>query len=210
MLVAAAPVGAQVSSPGCPGPGPSVAGETTRALQERHRGLLSRLYSIGGVAVGPEVGAGGVLQAATFEGGYQFDSGDALAFVGSAGVPAFRDPVAGTFDAGGATTSVGLQYVAGLGRFVPASALARRSELGVGLAASAVGESGGVVAQVAPRVVVPLASFLSLPLGVQISQPLGGYEGARTFVGLSVGLRTQYVPPSRRVLDCDRTGLPRR
>ena len=212
-VLAAPPAVAQVGTGGCPGPNPSVADQTSRMLAERHRGLLSRLYTIGSVAAGPSPGTGGLYSAAVAEGGYQFDSGDALALVSSVSSPVFRDPSTGRFTADGVETTLGLQYVAGLGRLAPRSAVARRAEVGVGLAASTAGESGVVVAQFAPRVVVPLTAFLSAPVGLQVSQPLGGYDGARTFVGLSIGLRTQYVPPSRLVLDCDGfsgSGVPQR
>ena len=214
LALLAAPVSAQVTSGGCTGPNPSVADETNRTLAERHRGLLSRLYSIGGVGVGPAVGTGDVLQSATFEGGYQFDSGDAVAFVTSARTALFRDPVFGGVDfEGGQAVSVGAQYVVGLGRFSPRSAVARRAEFGVGVVAADYGEGGMAALELAPRVLVPLTSFLTAPVGLHVSQPLGGYDGARTYVGLSVGLRTQYVPPSRLVLDCDgfrTSGVPQR
>ena len=207
LALLAAPAGAQITTGGCTGPNPSVADETNRALAERHRGLLSRLYSAGGVGVGPAVGAGEVLRSATFEGGYQFDSGDAVAFVTSARTALLRDPVFGTVDVtSGQAVSVGAQYVVGLGRFAPRSAVARRAEFGVGVVAADYGEGGVAAVELSPRVLVPLASFLSAPVGLHVSQPVGGYEGARTYVGLSIGLRTQYVPPSRLVLDCE--GFP--
>ena len=204
-LVLAAPVAAQTSRPAdCVGPNPSMAEQNRRALEERHRGFLSRLYALSTVGVGPDVGGSALMRAASFEGGYQFDSGDAVAFVTSARAALLRDPVFGDLDPESASAvSVGAQYVIGLGRFAPSSAVARRAELGLGVAGADYGGGGVVTAEVHPRVVVPISSFLSVPLGLQISQPVGGgYDGARTFVGLSVGLRSQYTPANRLVLDC--------
>lgn len=213
-LLAAPGVDAQIRTGECQGPNPSVADDTNRMLAERHRGLLSRFYSVGTVGAGPAVGTGDLMQMAAFEGGYQFNNGDAFAVTSSVRTALLRDPVFGEINPEtGQGVYVGFQYVAGLGRVAPSSALARRSELGVGLSTSDYGGGGVVAAELNPRVVLPLTAFLSVPVGVQISQPLSGYDGARTFVGLSLGLRTQYVPPSRRALDCDGfhgSGVPQR
>ena len=204
-LVLAVPAAAQTGgSADCVGPNPSMAEQNRRALEERHRGFLSRIYALSTVGIGPDVGGDALMRAATFEGGYQFDSGDAVAFVTSARAALLRDPVFGELNPESASAvSGGVQYVVGLGRFAPRSAVARRAELGLGLAGTDYGGGGVVTAEVHPRVVVPVSSFLSVPVGLQISQPVGGgYEGARTFVGLSVGLRSQYTPANRLVLDC--------
>ena len=181
----------------------SFADRARRDLVERHRGFLSGLYAQSSVTAGPQAGAPAIVAGGALEGGYRFDSGDAVSVVSSYLTPLVNpsvNPLDGPVDVQGAVF-LGAQAVASLARFAPGSALARRLEVGLGASALFSGGAAVPALEVAPRFVVPLSVVTSLPVGLRVSHELGEGTGRGTFVGLTVGVRRIWADEARLVLE---------
>lgn len=199
-LVLALPATAQVVPDEVPDHNEPFAERVRKDLVERHRSFLSGLYSEGTVAAGPVVGSPLAHGSATLEGGYRFDSGNAVALVTTVQTPLGLNPVTGD-PLDDVTGYVGGQLGLALRRVAPGAAWARRAELGVGVGAAFFGGSAAPVVHLAPRVVLPLTPTLSAPVGLRVSQEIGGDVGRGPFVGLSVGLRRIWADQARMVLE---------
>ena len=167
---------------------------------ERYRPFLSGLYSEGTLAAGPVVGSPLAHGSATLEGGYRFDSGDSVGLLTSVQAPFGLNPVSGEVS-DDLTGFLGAQVGLALRRVAPEAAWARRAELGLGAGAAFYGGAVATSVHVAPRVAVPLTPTLSLPLGLRVSQEIGGPVGRGPFVGLSIGLRRIWADEARMVLE---------
>ena len=204
----AAPAVAQVIPDEFPDRTEPVTDRVRRQLVERHRAFLSGLYAEGGLAAGPVVGTPALYGSARLEGGYRFQSGDAVAFVTS-----FRTPLNGGLDVvpgvpglGGGdaqamTASLGVQGAVALRRLAPESDLARRADLGLGVGTAVFGSDVVMAIEVVPRVAFDLTPTLSLPVGLRLVQEVGGAARGGPFVGLSVGLRQIWADSARMVLE---------
>lgn len=195
LAIAGVPLAAQIVPDEFPDQTPM--GERVQQdLIERYRPFLSGLYSEATVASGPVVGVPALHGSATVEGGYRFDSGNAVAIVASARSPLGVETVDGDLDP--LTGSLGVQAAFALRRVSP-SALAQRAELGVGMGASFYQGRTVAAVELTPRIAFPLTPTLSVPVGVRLSQTLG--DGRGPFVGLSIGLRRIWADQARMVLE---------
>ena len=216
-IALALPAAAQVVPDEFPDADEPLIDRTRRDLVERHRPFLSGLYTSSSFAAGPQVGEPVLYGAAVVDGGYRFDSGDAIALQAVVQSPLdrafFQDPasdrLAGAF---------GLEGVVGLRRFAAPGSILERAEVGlaVGLTAYDVasdgpdgadlyGDTPGTLVtpfvSVSPRVALPLTPTLSVPVGFRIGQEIGAAGRRAPFVGLSVGLRRIFADEARMVLE---------
>lgn len=194
------PAFAQVVPDEFPEPGEGPADRSRSDLVERHRPFLSRLYVESTLAAGPALGTPTTFGAAVVEGGYRFDSGDAVSLLTSVTAPitlarAPGEPVVG------AGVALGAQYALSAARFAPSSGLARRTEVGLGVGYVSYDEAAVWSLDLAPRVTFPLTPVLSVPVGVRVSQEIGSDLSRGTFVGVSVGLRRIFADEARMVLE---------
>ena len=186
------PAPAQVVPDEVPDSGEPFADRARREVTERHRPFLSGLYAESAFAVGPEVGGPALFGSALAEGGYRFDSGLALGAVVAARAPLGVTPL-GEPDGASARLGVGLA--------VPVGGRSRRFEVGVGGGVLVSERATAFSVEVAPRVVLPLTPVLSVPVGLRVSQEVGGAVGRGPFVGVSLGLRRIWADDARMVLE---------
>lgn len=86
--------------------------------------------------------------------------------------------------------SVVIVYGLGLRRLLPDNYAARHAEIVVGVGAAWFEEGDvGTMVELHPRLVVPLAAWASVPVGLRVAVPLGGPADTGAFFGASLGLR---------------------
>lgn len=208
LLALAAPALAQVVPDEFPEPTEPFGDRSNRELVERHRAFLSGLFASTAFAVGPQVGQPFLYGAATVDGGYRFQSGDALAVHTTLQSPLDRSALSGAAT-GRISGTLGAEAILGLRRFAASGSPLERAEVGVGLGVSvyeAAEDSrvGSLVlpsVSVTPRVTVPITPVLSMSVGLRLSQEIGADAQRGPFVGLSVGLRRIWADEARMVLD---------
>lgn len=204
-LAFALPAAAQVVPDDFPDHTEPIADRVRKDFVERYRPFLSGLYGEGTVAAGPVLRAAGVYGSATAEGGYRFDGGTSVSVLASFRTPLGADPLAvdpatGGVPGDGLTGSFGAQVGLALRGLAPRSRWARRAEVGLGAGAAFYEGGAATTVHVAPRVALPLTPTLSVPVGLRLSQEIGGPEGRGPFVGLSLGLRRIWADEARMVL----------
>lgn len=195
------PLGAQVIPDEFPRPGEPLADRTVRDLEERHLGFLTRLYATSDATASPAYSEFGVGVATNLEVGYQLRSGNAVAVFGTLEAELGRALGNPALDAQ-TGSALGARYVLGLGRFVDENA-----EVALGVTQYR-GALQGTAVELAPRYVFPSGKPWRYVVGVQarrIAEASGDRPVRQWFVGPTFGVRFQYVPASRMVLESDPT-----
>ena len=201
LLVAlAAPLGAQVIPDEFPRPGDPLADRTVRDLEERHLGFLTRFYSVSDASASPAYNDFGAAVATNVEIGYQLLNGDAIALFGTLETELARAVIDPVFDVP-LGSAVGARYVLGLERFADGG-LYENAEVALG-ATQFTGFVSGTALDLAPRYVFPSGKPWRYVVGVQARHLVQASDERqrRWFVGPTFGVRFQYVPKSRIVLE---------
>ena len=200
LAVVAAPLGAQVIPDEFPRPDEPLADRIVRDVEERYLGILTRFYSSTDAAASPAYGDFGAAVATSLEIGYQLRSGDAVSVYSTLETEMWRPEEARVLPVGGA---LGARYVLGLGRFADDAAF-ENVEVALG-ATRFTGFVSGTALDIAPRYAIPSGKPWRYVVGLQARHLLDESSDAlpqrRWFVGPTFGVRFQYVPESRIILE---------
>ena len=173
---------------------PSVPEQQREQLKERHRDVVSRFFTGANLSAAPAFNQGLTAYSAQVEFGFDVARHNILYLTLGARQHVVDDPEAtGWFGAQKETAAlVAVHYDLGLARFVEASTFSRRAAIGLGLGAVVSENLGMLTVEVAPKYVLPINRYWSLPVGLKIGQAVIGGRGAQvrtTFVGLSIGVK---------------------
>ncbi len=153
-------------------------------------------------ALGPALESVGVTPEASLEAGRRMATGDVAALSVAYRGRSFRlaGPQPGTTGGGvdvAPLWSGEAAYGIGLRRLFPDAYGAQHAELVLSVGAAWYDEGAvGTLVAVHPRLVVPVADALSVPVGMRIATPLGGPEFTGTLFAVSVGLRIGAIRPN--------------
>lgn len=167
-------------------PGESPADREREQLEERYRPLLSRLY-VRSQLVAP-VAVNSPFLSFQLSAGYERTNGDA--FYTITGVQEVFPVGEDAPDSRLQTVYVlGAGYALHLGRFLPGSAHADRSTLGLEIG-SQVGHQGRLSMELAPTYEIPVSHHWSVPVGLKLGTLYVGNDEIRdAYVGVSAGVK---------------------
>jgi hypothetical protein len=175
----------------------SVPEQQREQLTERHRDVVSRFFTGANLSAAPAFDQEETAYSAQIEFGVDLARHNALYLTLGARQYLVEAPETSAWLGGRKETAAlfAAHYDLGLARFMEAFTLSRRAAVGLGMGAVMGEDLGMLTVEVAPKYVLPIDQYWSLPVGLKVGQAVIGGHGAQvrtTFVGLSIGVKRFY------------------